>query len=95
MERALDEYDVAGVETTLPFCRFVMQHEAFRRGDFSTHFVAQHFDPAALQGRNPDADRAAALAAVLYHATRHPAPPTSNDAPPAAPESPWRRRRRC
>ncbi len=97
MERALAEYDVAGVRTTLPFCRFVMQHPAFRNGDFSTHFVAQHFDPAALHHPDPETDRAAALAAVLYHATqRSPAPteaPTNNVAP-AHSASRWRRRRR-
>ncbi len=96
MERALAEYDVASVRTTLPFCRFVMQHPAFRDGDFSTHFVAQHFDPAALHHPDPETDRAAALAAVLYHATqRSPAPteaPTNNVAP-AHSASRWRRRR--
>ncbi len=96
MERALAEYDVAGVRTTLPFCQFVMQHPAFRDGDFSTHFVAQHFDPAALHPPDPETDRAAALAAVLYHATqRSPAPteaPTNNVAP-AHSASRWRRRR--
>ncbi|MCH8961497.1 MAG: biotin carboxylase, partial [Bacteroidetes bacterium] len=96
MERALAEYDVAGVRTTLPFCRFVMQHPAFRDGDFSTHFVAEHFDPAALHHPDPETDRAAALAAVLYHATqRSPAPtkaPTNNVAP-AHSASRWRRRR--
>ncbi len=97
MERALAEYDVAGVRTTLPFCRFVMQHPAFRDGDFSTHFVAEHFDPAALHHPDPETDRAAALAAVLYHATqRSPAPtkaPTNNVAP-AHSASRWRQRRR-
>jgi propionyl-CoA carboxylase alpha chain len=93
MDRALAEYDIAGVETTLPFCRFVMQHEAFRSGAFSTHFIAQHFDPAMLQGGGPDAERAAALAAVLYQAARRPAAP-ANNASAAASESAWRRRRR-
>src|SRR5690606_6449350 len=39
MDRALSEYEIAGVETTIPFCRFVMQHEAFRSGHFDTGFV--------------------------------------------------------
>lgn len=97
MDRALDEYDIAGVETTLPFCRFVMQHDAFRRGHFSTHFVAQHFDPASLRDPAPDAERAAALAAVLYRAIQQPATPAATpmgNGTTAAPESPWRRRQR-
>ena len=65
MDRALSEYDIAGVETTIPFCRFVMQHEAFRSGDFDTGFVKDHFTPEALRPDNPTLERAAAVAAVL------------------------------
>ncbi len=65
MDRALSEYDVAGVETTIPFCRFVMQHEAFRSGDFDTGFVNDHFTPDALHAEDPDIERAAAVVAVL------------------------------
>jgi acetyl/propionyl-CoA carboxylase alpha subunit len=39
MIKAIDEYHVEGVATTLPFGKFVMQHEAFRSGDFDTGFV--------------------------------------------------------
>ena len=52
LARALAEYEVAGVETTIPFCHFVMEHPSFRSGQFSTHFVAEHFTPEALA---PDA----------------------------------------
>ena len=97
MERALAEYDVASVRTTLPFCQFVMQHPAFRDGDFSTHFVAQHFDPVALHHEDSEADRAAALAAVLYHATQRSSAATeaqTNHVAEAHSASRWRRRRR-
>jgi acetyl-CoA carboxylase biotin carboxylase subunit len=96
MERALAEYDVAGVRTTLPFCRFVMQHPAFRDGDFSTHFVTRHFDPAALHGLDAETDRAAALAAVLYRATQQTPASTApaNNGTAYASTSRWGRRRR-
>ncbi len=90
MERALAEYDVAGVRTTIPFCLFVMRHEAFRSGAFSTHFVPQHFDPALLAPDDPEAARAAALAAVLYRAAR-PAASVNHAAPV---RSAWNQRRR-
>ncbi|MFQ5571624.1 MAG: acetyl-CoA carboxylase biotin carboxylase subunit [Rhodothermales bacterium] len=96
MARALAEYDIAGLRTTIPFCRFVMQHPAFCSGDFSTHFVEQHFDPRLLHPDDPDADRTAALAAALFHATQ----PTTQAASPAAntalssPSSAWLQRRR-
>jgi propionyl-CoA carboxylase alpha chain len=39
MLKAIDGYLVKGVETTLPFGKFVFEHEAFRSGNFDTHFV--------------------------------------------------------
>lgn len=49
MIRAIDEYQITGVQTTLAFCKFVMQHEAFRTGKFDTHFVQHYFKPELLQ----------------------------------------------
>lgn len=43
MVRAIDEYKITGVQTTLPFCRFVMKHPAFVSGEFDTNFVAKHY----------------------------------------------------
>jgi len=67
MDRALAEYAIAGVQTTIPFCRFVMQHEGFRKGQMSTHFVDQEFTPAALTPTDAALRRAVAAAAVLAH----------------------------
>ena len=64
LDRALAEYELAGVRTTIPFCRFVMQSEPFRSGDFDTGFVDEHFDAAAL-APSEAAQRDAALAAGL------------------------------
>ena len=55
MTRAIDEYQISGVQTTLEFCRFVMQHEVFRNGTFDTNFVNQFFTPKNLL-KQPDAD---------------------------------------
>lgn len=96
MERALDEYAVAGVTTTIPFCRFAMGHEAFRTGDFSTHFVDDHFDPDVLEVDDEDFDRAAAVAAVLFQDQEQDddAPATTQSASDGAlTNSPWRHRR--
>ncbi|MFY8028550.1 MAG: acetyl-CoA carboxylase biotin carboxylase subunit [Bacteroidia bacterium] len=49
MIRAINDYHISGVETTLPFCNFVMQHEAFISGNFDTHFVKHYFKPDSLQ----------------------------------------------
>jgi propionyl-CoA carboxylase alpha chain len=61
--RAIDEYEITGLETTLGFCKMVMQHEAFRSGDFDTKFVEKYFKPELLNG-NDHADEAL-LAALL------------------------------
>jgi acetyl-CoA carboxylase, biotin carboxylase subunit len=47
--RAINEYEITGLETTLGFCRFVMQHDAFRSGNFDTRFVENYFNPSVLQ----------------------------------------------
>jgi propionyl-CoA carboxylase alpha chain len=43
MLRALNEYEISGVRTTIPFCEFTLNHPAFREGAFDTHFVQNHF----------------------------------------------------
>ena len=54
MIRAIDDYKIVGIETTLPFCKYVMRHEAFTSGNFDTHFVKDHFTPEKLESSLPD-----------------------------------------
>jgi len=42
MERALADFVVEGVPTTIPFHRAVLAHPAFRAGEVTTGFVAEH-----------------------------------------------------
>ncbi len=44
MRRALAEYRVVGVRTTLPFARWLMEHPRFLAGDLSTDFVAEEWE---------------------------------------------------
>jgi acetyl/propionyl-CoA carboxylase alpha subunit len=74
--RALDEIEIAGVQTTLPFHRFVARDAAFRAGRLSTGWVAEHWDGAAAFAR---AERLARLAAGL--AATAPAAPDGFAAP--------------
>ena len=67
MIRAIDEYKIIGLTTTLPFGRFVMQHEAFRKGAFDTHFIRDHFSADKLNaGSEEEKEIAAALAALAF-----------------------------
>jgi acetyl-CoA carboxylase biotin carboxylase subunit len=48
MIRAIEEFQIVGVETTLPFCKFAIDHNAFRSGKFDTKFVENYFTPEVL-----------------------------------------------
>jgi acetyl/propionyl-CoA carboxylase alpha subunit len=66
MVRAIDEYEITGCQTTLSFCRWAIQHEAFVSGDFDTHFVKKYFSPEVLVQESEEEMAAAALAAVNF-----------------------------
>jgi len=86
MTRALDEYDIRGVRTTIPFFRWLMTDPDFRAGRFDTTFIDR-----ALAERNgrpfcevPEADERVALAAAAIHlltqqATAPGVPPSGAD----------------
>jgi acetyl-CoA carboxylase biotin carboxylase subunit len=61
MIRAIDDYRIVGVETTLPFCKFVLKHPAFVSGNFDTHFIKHHFSPEMLAEEQQDEAIIAAL----------------------------------
>jgi acetyl-CoA carboxylase biotin carboxylase subunit len=42
MRRALDEFIIEGVHTTIPFHRQIMDHKVFQNGDFNTDFLIEH-----------------------------------------------------
>jgi acetyl-CoA carboxylase biotin carboxylase subunit len=61
MIRAIDEYQITGITTTLAFGKLVMQHHAFASGNFDTHFVKKYFAPGTLKTGNDDEAMIAAL----------------------------------
>lgn len=64
MIRAIEEYRISGVENTLEFGKFVMQHPAFVSGKFDTNFVSRYFLPEALQHQDEEEALIAALVAA-------------------------------
>ncbi|MES2747042.1 MAG: acetyl-CoA carboxylase biotin carboxylase subunit [Bacteroidota bacterium] len=67
MIKAIDDYHIEGVATTLPFGKFVMEHEAFRSGDFDTGFVKAYYDAEKLKSAlDTEAEIAALLALHQY-----------------------------
>lgn len=65
--KAIENYKIKGVQTTLPFGTFVFEHEAFRSGDFDTHFVKNHYSPEAIKTKSAnEAEVAAMMALKIY-----------------------------
>jgi acetyl/propionyl-CoA carboxylase alpha subunit len=62
LRRALDETEIGGVQTTLPFDRFVVRDASFLAGDLSTGWVPDHWDGP---GERASAVRRALLAAAV------------------------------
>jgi propionyl-CoA carboxylase alpha chain len=67
MIQAIDQYIVTGVKTTLPFGKFVCEHEAFQSGNFNTHFVKNYYSADKLKAEmDVEAEIAATLALKIY-----------------------------
>ena len=81
LRRALDEVEVTGIQTTLPFARILARNPAFGAIDLSTGWVAEHWDPR--RDRDRARDIALRTAAILHDGTR-PAAAASGDGRAAA-----------
>jgi acetyl-CoA carboxylase, biotin carboxylase subunit len=90
--RAIDEYEITGIETTLGFCRFVMEHEAFQSGNFDTKFVENYFSPEKLNRSSSQQQEmiAALLAVKVMGENNAKATPSMNG---QAPVSQWKKNR--
>jgi acetyl-CoA carboxylase biotin carboxylase subunit len=92
MVRAIDEYQIVGVENTLKFCRFAILSEPFKSGNFDTNFVKLHFKPEYLMQHNAEEEKVAAMVATFLfnqHATTSTTFETSNEVK----QSNWKRNR--
>jgi acetyl-CoA carboxylase, biotin carboxylase subunit len=65
MLRAIGEYHITGVSTTLEFCTFVLKHPAFTSGKFDTNFIKHYYKPEMLDKHNEDEGVIAALLAAV------------------------------
>ena len=67
MIKAIDNYHIEGVQTTLPFGKFVFEHEAFRSGNFDTHFVKKYYNADVLKNQMAKEVEIAALVAMKQY----------------------------
>ncbi len=59
--RAIDEYYIKGVKTTLEFGKWAVQTKPFREGKFDTKFIEKYFKPEYLLTDDADTEKVAAL----------------------------------
>ncbi len=63
--RAIDEYYIHGIQTTLQFGKWAVNTEPFRSGNFDTKFIDKYFKPEYLHTENIDEEHAAALLSLF------------------------------
>lgn len=67
MIRALREYNILGIKTTIPFHLRVLQNETFLSGNYDTTFIDTKFDKEDLKRRQNNDPTVAVIAATLRH----------------------------
>jgi acetyl-CoA carboxylase biotin carboxylase subunit len=67
MKRALREYKILGIKTTIPFHLRVLQNRAFLKGNYDTTFIDAKFDKEELKRRRNSDPTVAVIAAALKH----------------------------
>ncbi|MBS1772390.1 MAG: acetyl-CoA carboxylase biotin carboxylase subunit [Bacteroidetes bacterium] len=69
--RAIDEYHIKGIQTTLSFGKWAVRTEQFRSGNFDTKFIDKYFKPEYLVEENPEAEEIASLlAAEIWNSSK-------------------------
>jgi len=98
MSRALAEFIIDGVQTTIPFLRMVMKNWRFISGELSTHFIEEEYAKLVGEERSEamfgddhlDNQLVAAIAAMLvaHHTERR--VPVSSVSNPVSRVSHWK-----
>ncbi|OGL39571.1 MAG: acetyl-CoA carboxylase biotin carboxylase subunit [Candidatus Schekmanbacteria bacterium RIFCSPHIGHO2_02_FULL_38_11] len=63
MLRALNEYSITGIKTTIPFLKKVISNKHFIEGDIDTNFIAKRIEPSSFP--SDEALKIAILTAVI------------------------------
>lgn len=65
MDRALSEYIIGGIKTTIPFYSKLIKHPDFRAGEINTNFVGNHPELMHYIYLSPEGERLARLVAEI------------------------------
>jgi acetyl-CoA carboxylase biotin carboxylase subunit len=86
MSRALGEYIIEGIETTIPFHVWVMRDPKFASGDFDTSYIDEHYRGNAIRKRRKVPPEVAVIAASISALESH----ASVSEAPARQRSRWK-----
>ncbi len=75
MRRALSEYKIGGVRTTIPFFQRLLSHPEFLAGNLSTHFIEDY--GLVSDQKTPDKEELPAVAGVIDYFLRNRKPSTT------------------
>jgi acetyl-CoA carboxylase biotin carboxylase subunit len=89
MAGALGEYRVVGLPTSIPFHQWLMEQEAFRRGEYDISFLGDRFSLAEPE-REANRPLAALVAVLLSHEQRQRARPAGTPCDEANGGTAWR-----
>ncbi|MGB6082725.1 acetyl-CoA carboxylase biotin carboxylase subunit [Moheibacter sp.] len=67
MLKAIGNYKIKGIQTTLPFGKFVFEHEAFLSGNFDTNFVKKYYQPELIKKASAKEAEIAAMVALKQY----------------------------
>lgn len=91
MKNAIGSYLISGIETTLGFGLFTMNHPAFQSGQFDTRFIENYFTPEALFSQDQRLMEMAAVGSALVQG--FPDQDEPSDWYPSSQDSNWRTQR--
>ncbi|MFZ4793567.1 MAG: acetyl-CoA carboxylase biotin carboxylase subunit [Blastocatellia bacterium] len=94
LRRALEEYEVGGIRTTIPFFRHVLRDDDFINGNIDTEFISRFVTPTSPptnESETPLTEKQliAAIAAAISF-TRESRQPTESSRPPVDQQSRWK-----
>ncbi|NIA09452.1 MAG: acetyl-CoA carboxylase biotin carboxylase subunit [Nitrospiraceae bacterium] len=70
MIRALDEYQITGVKTSIPFLKKILKNKDFREGNYNTHFISTHQEELFAEepsSKEQEMEELAAVTALLEY----------------------------
>ncbi|MFC5623395.1 acetyl-CoA carboxylase biotin carboxylase subunit [Algoriphagus winogradskyi] len=92
MVRAIEDYKIVGIQTTLEFCKFAITHEAFVSGNFDTKFVENFFKPSVLEQQFSDSELELLSALAVEFYTQNSSQTTLQNGSEPKAKSAWRNR---